>query len=100
MNAEGLATTLTALAQFKAPYLIITIKNSGTFYNGQVMAVHRGKVLGTFGNRLRATLPELKRAICDYLTFEFEIQPSKRLWIEAEIKRLDEKAKKAIETKV
>ena len=95
MTAEQLTEILTRLAQFNAPYLAVTIKTDGDWFNGQVIARHQGKTLATFGNRLRKSLPELKRAICDYLTFEFEIQPGKRRWIESEIERLNEKAKKA-----
>jgi len=94
MNAEQLATVLSTLAQFKAPYLAVTIKRDGDWLNGQVIARHQGKVLATFGNRLRKSLPELKQAICDYLTFELRILPSKQRWIESEIERLNEKAKK------
>ena len=94
MTAEQLAATLTRLAQFKAPYLAVTINCAGDWFNGQVIARHQGKILATFGNRLRKSLPELKRAICDYLTFELEILPGKQCWIEEEIDRLTAKATK------
>jgi hypothetical protein len=95
MTETQLATTLTTLAQFKAPYLAVIIKRDGSFYCGQVIARHRGKTIAQFGNRLRPTLPELKRALCDYLTIELRILPDKQQMIEDEITRLDDKARKA-----
>jgi len=94
MNAEQLAITLSTLAQFKAPYLAVTIKRDGDWFNGQVIARHQGKILATFGNRLARTLPELKQRLCDYLTFELRILPGKQCWIEEEIDRLTAKATK------
>jgi hypothetical protein len=93
MTADQLAETLTRLAQFKRPYLAITVKRDGAFFNGRIIATHQGKTLSQFGSRLRRTLPELKDALCYYFTFEFEISPAKQLWIESEINRLNEKAR-------
>ncbi len=94
MTAEQLAVTLSTLAQFKAPYLAVTIQRDGDWFNGRVIAQHQGRVLAQFGNRLARTLPELKQRLCDYLTFEFRILPCKRCLIEEEIERLNEKAMK------
>ena len=95
MTAESLTESLTRLAQGKKPYLAITVKRDGDFFNAQIIAVHQGKMIAQFGNRLRRTLPEVKDAICEYFTFEFDISPAKRRMIESEIERLNQKARKA-----
>lgn len=95
MTADRLTEVLTRLAQGKKPYLAITVKRDGDFFNARLIAVHQGKVIAQFGNRLRRALPEVKDAICEYFTFEFAISPSKQRLIEAEIERLNDKARKA-----
>lgn len=94
MNAETLTQALTRLAQGKKPWLAITVKRDGGFFDASVIAVHQGKTIARFGNRRRRTLAEVKDAICHYFTFELEIYPAKRRWIESEIERLNEKARR------
>jgi hypothetical protein len=94
MTVETLTQALTRLAQGKTPWLAITVEWDGGFFDASVIAVHQGKTIARFGNRRRRTLAEVKDAICHYLTFEFEIYPAKRRWIESEIERLNEKARK------
>lgn len=93
MTAETLTQALTWLAQGKKPWLAITVKWDGDFFNALIIAVHQGKTIARFGNRRRRTLAEVKDAICHYFTFELKIYPAKQRWIESEIERLNEKAK-------
>jgi hypothetical protein len=94
MTAETLTQALTHLAQGKKPWLAITVKRDGEFFDASVIAVHQGKTIARFGNRRRRTLAEVKDAICHYFTSELKIYPAKRRWIESEIERLNEKARK------
>lgn len=91
-DSAALAATLTRLAQFKEPFLAISITKQADGFCGRVVARHEDKLLASFGNRLRKTLPELKEALCHYLTFEFRISVAKRNYIVGEIERLAHKA--------
>jgi hypothetical protein len=94
MTAETLTQVLTRLAQGKKPWLAITVKWDGDFFDASVIAVHQGRTIARFGNRRRRTPAEVKEAICHYFTFELEIYPAKQRWIESEIERLNEKVRK------
>ena len=94
MTVETLTQALTRLAQGKTPWLAITVERDGEFFDASVIAIHRGKTIARFGNRRRRTLAEVKDAICHYFTFELKIYPAKQRWIESEIERLNEKARK------
>lgn len=91
-DCASLAETLTRLAQFKASFLAVSITEQADWFCGKMVANQGDKVIASFGNRLRKTLPELKDALCHYLTFEFRISAAKRDFITAEIERLAYKA--------
>jgi hypothetical protein len=91
-DSAALAATLTRLAQYKEPFLAVSITEQADWFCGKVVAKQGDKVVASFGNRLRKTLPELKEALCHYLTFEFHISAAKRDFITAEIERLAHKA--------